>query len=664
MKSSRYAPTKPGTVECRSAALTCCLFALLLLGVASCSTTQEVPLDVKPSVSSGDTAKSRGDYSEAILHFSSALDRYPNLASARLARGECHLALADATSDPKLRTAELHEATLDFAEAITHGTGTQKLTAYLQAGATYERLGQRERALELYKSLRDDPGAEPWALIVANRRSGELLLATLHERYAVDEPIPVNGDLPSRELARRAIYFFEETLHHDPDDFAANLGKGICLIHERDRHASEPLAKAHSLAETGLSGATDVAQSRLNLLRATYLLAVAREHDLGINRESNDMYLAAVRLDDSHDSTPVYHRLLRRLSESHQVEPATIVEIVEAVANYEGSDRKVWRSTVAYLKTRDQRQPAEILASAIAHARLGDIRQAYSDFVTWWSETSDADHSQAETAIERVFRVANGERENELGTLALSRAKAYRIAFPPGTDYAKRLDVWNQLRATIELLAGDPIENASPGQQRRQCAVLSAYLSEEILANLPKAKARREELLNEARELTHRELSFSENSAAAELRLGKIETKSDRDASLLGYAERAIERDPSRSFDEAYDIVGASYKELDRSDVSENDRAKRDRLADQLADYQGTNPDTIALRERILEERRVAKAQAAKEKARQEKQDLEDEHAKTFRECPHCFVDVKKTLTTCSACGDPLPPLVSDDGGL
>ena len=145
--------------------------ALLFVG---CRTTHEVPLDVKRPIASGETAKQLGDYRTAVVHFNSALDRYPDLASARLARGECFLALAGTAADSELRQEELHRATLDFAEAIRHGEGEHKLTAYLRAGESYEQLGQRERALEMYKALRDEDEAERWALIEANRRSGRL----------------------------------------------------------------------------------------------------------------------------------------------------------------------------------------------------------------------------------------------------------------------------------------------------------------------------------------------------------------------------------------------------------------------------------------------------------------------------------------------------------
>ncbi|MCA8960989.1 MAG: zinc ribbon domain-containing protein, partial [Planctomycetes bacterium] len=272
-----------------------------------------------------------------------------------------------------------------------------------------------------------------------------------------------------------------------------------------------------------------------------------------------------------------------------------------------------------------------------------------------------------EAVIEKVFQLAPGQTEQQLGTLALSRARAYRIAYPEG-DYDRRLDVWSQLRQAQHALEAKARSATRDDESRRRCATISAYLAEEILSNIDLHESDREALLEEAKDLTITESSLWRNHPAAEFRLGRISVFLDPSAELLPYAERAIDLDATRDFDPAYEVVFQSYRDLTASEpVSDADRPLVNRLEEHLVEYRGENPQIIATREAITRERRLAEAAAREAAAREEsarkEREARAEHAKLYRKCPNCFVEVLKTETSCPHCGEPLPPVSAKESG-
>ncbi|MEM7261146.1 MAG: hypothetical protein AAF488_04085 [Planctomycetota bacterium] len=668
---------------------------LLVMTVAfaliGCASKPEIPLDVKRIVASGQAAKSKGALNDAIVHFNSALDKYPELAAARLARGESYLALADRDATATGRTSHLEAASTDFAMALEHGIGAERISAFLQAGRAYEALAKPDRALEVYAQLRAEDDAPSWSVAEANRRSGDLLLEKLHLSFRIDAVVPVENT-EARTLSRRALFYFEETLQHQPGAFQALLGKGVCLLHSGNPHAAvdslriaqrdaldrrerleaalteeaattnpsaiEPSDEVASPEPTApvVPRVDDPQIARRDTLVATYLLAVAREYDIGINQESNRMYLEALRLEADRDFTPLYLRLYARLSGKSSYTDGQRREIVSMLAKYDNGSDEVWERAVEYLGTLEVRQPSEVKLSAIAHARLGDSTTAFEEFETWWQSTV-ASAATAEAVIERVFRVIGGMTTEKEAALALSRARAYRTAFPSG-DHPQRDDVLDQLRRAIGALSGHPRPAA-----KQQRVALCAYLSEEILANLDLDPQNRESLLLEARSLTETESNLAPHRPEPELRAGKIQEALNPDADLLGYAERAIERD--RTFDPAYQVVHSSYRSLTRqTSVSEKERALRDRLANHLVDYEGNDPQISTARKTILDARREAKAAAEAERQRQKEAAAARARADRFRPCVECFAEVKKSEANCPHCGAQLPAEdPEDDGG-
>ncbi|MEM7166217.1 MAG: hypothetical protein AAF581_12175 [Planctomycetota bacterium] len=580
-QTARRTPVNNRTIShrvCRTTLAALLFGAVALLG---CQSTL-LPEDVHDLYISARNAEAENRHANAIIFYSDILGKYKDASEVLLARGESYMKLA-AEQEPSARAQSLASALDDFqrAEAATDDEPTLISSRILQVLCLVE-LRQSAAAQDVLHVLLSHEQLTSLQRADANRTLGTLLLEDLHEQIEIDAVLTTKA---TNELAlcREARHHFGEALTLASGDGRSSFGKGLCLFHEQLFEEAQRFLVA---ART---------QGFKQQPALAHMIASVREARVGVNAESLEGYLLALRLDsDELAFTPVYKKIYALLEQGHLAldnDRQPLKQLLE----YRGSSVTLWQQARDFCRSAETE--THLLGRAVAASRLSDPTNAQAAFHRWRQRTQLPIAEQTR-ALELIFGTPPLRDDRVARTaISLERARGYWLLFPD--DPAGRAPARAELLQWINALQ---LQERS-SERDRLLAESSGLLADDLVAlaaNPELEQEERERLLREAQTLSLAEQHLRDHYLV-DFRLGRIDQLLQGDTTFpLAPALQTAQGDPSHSYTPAYTVL-AQWREQKQSYAPTPASYREDEVDAQLlqtqttlAEYDGNEPQLLS----------------------------------------------------------------------